>query len=481
GNINYLKTDGAKLPIQKDRLSASEPTVSMAPGNSDLALEKTDIFLKAAYGNLSLKGQYLINHRSAYIGNASALTDNNLITYTDFWNELIYNQPITENLSSKLRLYFDQFEQHVQVELFPPGFRTSATNVFPNGMIGAPSLKDRTLGAELQFDYEPFDGNHLMIGANYENITQFDVTESTNFNPLTNAYLGSIQDITSWGNFNKDVKRDVTAGYLQDEWAIRENLNATAGARFDHYSDFGSSLNPRAGLVWGFMKDAELKLLYGQAFRAPSFVELYNANNPTVLGNSKLQPETVDTYEADAGYRFATAYRISIDYFYSKIQDLITRDTAVSPAMYENIGSADVSGIETELTGNYSGANYWKLSYTYQIPKNAATGQNLDSVPSHRVTAQVNYEITKYVNSHVDVLWTGSRPRAAGDNRDTVPSYTTVDLTLVGQKFVKNLEIALMIHNLFDEKYVDPDSSGLVPTDFPRAGRDIRIGATYKF
>ncbi len=133
GNINYLKTDGAKLLIQKDRLSASEPTVSMAPGNSDLAFEKTDIFLKAAYGNLSLKGQYVINHRSAYIGNASALTDNNFITYTDFWNELIYNQPITESLSSKLRLYFDQFEQDAQVELFPPGFRTPGLTFSPMG------------------------------------------------------------------------------------------------------------------------------------------------------------------------------------------------------------------------------------------------------------------------------------------------------------------------------------------------------------
>ncbi len=348
-------------------------------------------------------------------------------------------------------------------------------------MIGHALLKDRTLGAELQFDYEPFEDNHLILGGNYENINQFGVKESTNFNPLTNAYLGSMQDISSWGNFNKNVTRNVLAAYVQDEWAIRENLNATAGARYDNYSDFGSSLNPRAGLVWGFMKDAELKLLYGQAFRAPNFLELYNANNPTVIGNPKLQPETIDTYEAGVGYRFATSYRISMNYFYSSIKDLIARNTSVSPAAYANIGSADVNGIETEFTGNYSGANYWKLSYTYQIPKNAVTGQTLDSVPSHRAAAQVNYEITKYVNSHIDLLWTGSRPRAVGDNRDTLPSYTTVDLALIGQRFVKNFEIALTIHNLFDKRYFDPDPSGLVPTDFPRPGRDIRIGGTYKF
>ncbi|MBF0558185.1 MAG: TonB-dependent receptor [Nitrospirae bacterium] len=481
GDVDYIKTDGDRLLIEKDRLSASQPKVSMAPGNSNLGLEKTEGFFKAAYGNLSLEGQYIINHRGAFIGNASALTNNNFITYSDFWSELRYNQPITEKLSSKFRLYLDQFDQDVRVELFPPGFRTSATNVFPDGMTGHALLKNRTLGAEIQFEYEPFEGNHLILGGNYENISQFGVTEYTNFNPLTNAYLGSIQDISSWGNFNKDVKRDVMAMYVQDEWAIRENLNVTAGVRYDHYNDFGGTTNPRAGIVWGFMKDAELKLLYGQAFRAPNFVELYNANNPTVVGNPRLQPETIKTYEAGAGYRFATSYRLSANYFYSRIGNLIVRDTSVSPAMYENKGDVDVSGVETELTGSYYGANYWKLSYTYQIPKDAVTHKLLDSVPSHRVAAGLNYELTKYVNSHVDVLWTGSRPRALTDKRDAIPSYATVDLALIGQKFVKNLEVALTVHNLFDKRYFDPDPSGLVPTDFPRPGREIRIGTTYKF
>ena len=76
----------------------------------------------------------------------------------------------------------------------------------------------------------------------------------------------------------------------------------------------------------GFMEKADLKLLYGQAFRAPNFIELYNANNPVVLGNPKLKPEKIKTYEAGVGYRFTDKLRIDASYFYNKIDDLISVD-----------------------------------------------------------------------------------------------------------------------------------------------------------
>ncbi len=41
-----------------------------------------------------------------------------------------------------------------------------------------------------------------------------------------------------------------------------------------------------------------------------------------------------------------------------------------------------------------------------------------------------------------------------------------------------------MIHNLFDEEYEDPDTSGVnqyVPDDFPRAGISTIIGVSYRF
>jgi iron complex outermembrane receptor protein len=256
GAIDYLNTDGPNLLVESDRLSVSQPTVTMAPGKADLHLEKTDIFLKALYGNLTFIGQYTKKNHGAF-GISYALTDENSLKFTNFWNELSYNQSISDNLSANFKIYFDQFEQDARVELFPEGFR-STDGIFPDGAFARALLKNRTLGAELQFDYELFEDNHLIIGDLYENIRQFDVKMYTNYNPLTSTAnllpLGSFQDVTSWANFNKDARREIWAAFIQDEWEIRDNLNVTAGVRYDYYSDFKGTFNPRVGIVWALWK-----------------------------------------------------------------------------------------------------------------------------------------------------------------------------------------------------------------------------------
>ena len=163
---------------------------------------------------------------------------------------------------------------------------------------------------------------------------------------------------------------------------------------------------------------------------------------------------------------------------------MIVWDTSTSPARYVNAGSSEVEGVELILSGSYSFENYWKLSYTYQDPRDGDTGARLPDVPKHRATAAINYGLNRYVILHTDILWTGKRSRPAGDTRDDVDSYTTIDLAMTVKNFYKTLEIQGVIHNLLDEKYIDPDTSGafqLVPNDFPRGGISATVNVSYKF
>lgn len=476
GSVGYTDTDGFNPTIDADRF-AGKP-FSRTPGEADSYLEQTEAFLKASYGNLILKGHFTNKDRGSYIGWAQALTDDNAYTQQNFWTDLEYSHAFTDRISAKFRLYYDFFKSDVSLKLLPDGVLG-----FPEGMIGKPHLKVGTTGTELQSDLDLFKGNHLIVGINYEYIEQYDVGQITNFNPWTNAPLDSFQDVSSWGNFNRDATRQVWAVYVQDEWEIRENLNLTAGVRYDNYDDFGSTVNPRAALVWSFLKDADLKLLYGQAFRAPSFLELYNDGNPVALGNPNLDPEEIKTYEAALGYRFKGSHSININYFQNDIDNLITRDTA-TPAHYINKGGAEIKGIEVSLSGQYSADNWWKLSYTWQDPRNADTDDTLPDVPSQRASFSVNYGICKYLTAHADILWTGERPRVSGDTRGDMPSYTTVDLTLIAKNFYKGFEVRGMVHNLFDEDYKDPDTTGaakLIPGDYPREGISALIEFSYRF
>ena len=281
------------------------------------------------------------------------------------------------------------------------------------------------------------------------------------------------------------MTRDIWAVYLQDEWQLTEEINLTAGARFDHYSDFGDTVNPRVGLVWSFLENADLKLLYGQAFRAPNFQELYNINNPAQLGNPNLKPEKIETFEASVGYRLNRYFAAGINYFNSTIDDQIDVNQAAIPApTYANIAKSNIQGVELSINGTIDIDLYWKANYAWQDPRDDKTGKRLPFVPSHRASASLNYAPIKYVNLHTDLLWTGPRPRSAGDTRSEMPDFTTVDLAITLKNFYNTLEIQATVHNLFDKRYNDPDTSGaakLVPGDYPREGISGFVTASYRF
>lgn len=487
GSLDHYQTNGPRLMVGADTLSGS-PFASRAPGPADLSEKQTEAFVKIGYGDLSFRGQYLTKKQGMNVGIVSALTDDSSKTQVDnYWGELAYHLHLSDTFSANMKLSYDYYEQDPTMKIYPDGFR----GLFPGGMIGKPLVKDRTMGGELQVDWDIFAGNHLIAGVSFEEMRQYDTRQLGNFNPLTGAPLSSVQEVANW---NKNATRRIVAAYLQDEWQLPWNLNLTTGLRYDHYSDFGDTINPRAALVWNFLENADLKLLYGQAFRAPNFVELYNINNSALIGNPGLKPEKIQTYEASLAWRLNRFLAANLNYFYSTITDQIgwlPSTTAGQPAINANIGKTETQGIELGANGAYGTDLYWKLAYTWQDPRDATSGRRLPYVPSHRVSGSINYAPNKYVNLHTDVLWTGSRPRDTGDTRPDVPAFATVDLAVTLKNFYRTLEIQATVRNIFDQRYRDPDSSGgnvnlartgpKVPGDFPREGISAFVTASYKF
>src|SRR5207249_651022 len=81
--------------------------------------------------------------------------------------------------------------------------------------------------------------------------------------------------------------------YLQGDFTVLTNLHLNAGGRYDQYGDFDAALNPRLALIYNPVDQTVFKFIYGTAFRAPNFIELYY---PTAFV-SDLKPEKITTYE----------------------------------------------------------------------------------------------------------------------------------------------------------------------------------------
>ena len=93
---------------------------------------------------------------------------------------------------------------------------------------------------------------------------------------------------------NLDKSRTVDAVYAESRipiWARRGHsssepyLSADLAARFERYSDFGSSLNPMAGLAWTPLTSLRFRGTVSSSFRAPNFYELYGANQAELINS----------------------------------------------------------------------------------------------------------------------------------------------------------------------------------------------------
>src|SRR4029453_13909469 len=75
-------------------------------------------------------------------------------------------------------------------------------------------------------------------------------------------------------------RRTGGAAYAELALPLAPTLEATLAARWDHYSDFGSTVNPKAGLKWKVASGVALRATYATPFRAPPLSETPQGQQP---------------------------------------------------------------------------------------------------------------------------------------------------------------------------------------------------------
>jgi len=180
--------------------------------------------------------------------------------------------------------------------------------------------------------------------------------------PGVNIPLPSVQDWPDKYVF-PTRKRNVWAVYVEDLWDIMEDLRLTIGGRYDHYSDFGGEISPRVGINWEFAQNFNTKFLYGRAFRAPSFMELYRRT----MGNPSLKPETEDSYELSLGADFFP-FTGQVTAFYKNAKDYIRLElTGGSPPSwkYMNVSEQTSQGVTLQMKYDLGRGTYLSMNYTH--------------------------------------------------------------------------------------------------------------------
>ena len=66
-----------------------------------------------------------------------------------------------------------------------------------------------------------------------------------------------------------------------------QKLNFSVAGRYDHYSDFGGTTNPKYGITWSPVKDVTFRTTYGTSFHAPQLADVYAID--TRVGVTQVQ------------------------------------------------------------------------------------------------------------------------------------------------------------------------------------------------
>ncbi|MBE0365749.1 ferrienterochelin and colicins outer membrane receptor [Pseudoalteromonas ulvae UL12] len=149
------------------------------------------------------------------------------------------------------------------------------------------------------------------------------------------------------------------AVYLQQEsYFWQQSLGVTIGARIDDYPEFSSETSPRIAVTYQSSQDWSSKLIWGTAFRAPTFLQQYEVRNDNnVSGNPNLTPEKIETLEAEWVYHFSNNENVSLRGFSSDLSDFI-QSVAGNP--YDNsLEKQHVPGYEVEWNAK------WQASWQY--------------------------------------------------------------------------------------------------------------------
>ena len=167
-------------------------------------------------------------------------------------------------------------------------------------------------------------------------------SETRNELLVTNLFSGTTRaPVSAYSHADRDVRAVYGELFVPlvgagNALPFIQELNVSLAGRYEHYSDFGSTSNPKLGVTWELIDGLTARGSYGKSFRAPSLAEnspvgggagLYGDTLPCATGtcygigiaggNVDLKPEKATTWSTGLDWKPAAVpgLHASLSYF----------------------------------------------------------------------------------------------------------------------------------------------------------------------
>ncbi|MBI2380410.1 MAG: TonB-dependent receptor [Gammaproteobacteria bacterium] len=494
GGYGERGSDGDALRIERDSLFSPQPgrflppitNPSLAPDERREHPEQESGYFNLDWADFSASYQYLRSRSTPLLSSQAVVTDEGDSLRVEALNslQLSYAWELSADLRITPRLYHVLNQSKTLGDSEPAQFigdvnQDGFNEAFPSGIIESYIADVVNSGAEIQFDWRLSEGQHLAFGFIRERARLEEAEKQANVSRLDRGILAifPVQDMTR-EFIDPDIERRQRSFYAEYFWQWHDHWRMTLGARYDDYSDFGSTTTPRFSLVYTPNSRTSLKLLYGEAFKPANFIQLFDrtpALSPfRIQGNPDLLPTEIKTAEAQLSYRFSEAWELAFNLFHSRLDNEIAFDSTPGIRRWQNAGAHRTQGGSLELAAHLPWAPKLFANYSYYQSSGLSGTPDGQTHPRHRFNAGGHFALGDRFQGFAGLRHYSRAERERGDGREAVPSKTYVDLSLQLKDLWQEARAALTVKNVFDAAGRDELEASLgVVDDLPRPGREI--------
>ena len=415
-----------------------------------------NFFGKVSYGDFTLQGGYVGRKKGIPTAAFGTIFNNARDAVVDRrgYLDLKYQHEFANQLTVKGRLYYDTYYFRDDYLLNPAPIPPAQDY----------AIATEQAGGELAVVRRLFEKHKVTLGGEFRSQFRMDQSNTGPFPPAT-----SLTD---------NRKSNIGAVYFQDEFSITDRLILNAGIRYDHYSTFGGTVNPRTGLIYTW-RDTTAKLLYGRAFRAPNPFQQFNIVSGVTKPNPDLKPEIINTYELVLEQYLGHHLRGSASVYYYEIDKLISQILEPDGLVYRNTDKINARGFELTVEGKWPSGWDGRVSYAIQEARDNASDRLLTNSPQHLVKGNLIIPLfSDKVFASLETRYMSSRLTLTGNSAKSV---FLTNVTLFTQQLLPGWEFSAQVNNLFDYHYSDPTSGQHFQDLILQDGRTYWLKLKYRF
>ncbi len=298
-----------------------------------------------------------------------------------------------------------------------------------------------------------------VVNSSYDGLLRDDVYYQT----VQNEFNWTNNFLSDFGKFNIAIDRLEQKLKSNNSYNINERNNTgyvlgyvnqigknifQGSYRVDLNTHSGTTNTKNIGYGYYFSEDLKITAQYGEAFRNPTFNDLYASYDAYFIPNENLKSETSKNKEINLEYE-KESHKYKLTIFNNKVEDLITLYTCGGYTCINNSNKANITGLTFNSDFFLDHTRFYS-SFTTM----SANNEELNKKLARRASLYGTIGITQYYNDWVfggEMTGSGKKYNDA-ENNAPIPGYIISNL-YINKPINKEWKFNLRLNNITNKEY----------------------------